>query len=282
MPQRSRACRARLAAAALLVLLTACAASRAGPVRPVASAAPVEHESEPVRTARQFFEWYLGLSQGPRGERRDAAAGELTAGGLAAEGLVTPAFAREMARRLAAQQDDFDPLLCARAAPYRIDAHVAEIAGSEARVVVHTNFTGHTIGVALERGGRAWRVSDVECPQEQAEGGQLTARQVTSRFYGWYVTYLDGALNDGAYRSQSDLTPGFIDQVEEQMAAGAVDPFLCDQGVPPRYRVDSAVTFGEVACVAVHPGGDAAEPFTVHLERGTAGWQIAGIHCPAP
>jgi hypothetical protein len=119
----------------------------------------------------------------------------------------------------------------------------------------------------------------------------------TQGFYDWYLDYVgyqpDGtfrnAMVDGAYRTNPDLAPEFVAQIDDLLASfkgqgGGYDPFLCAQDIPTRVTVDGAQVSGEQATVTVSTfwmGNPMAHRFEVALELREGAWQIVDIRCGA-
>jgi hypothetical protein len=118
--------------------------------------------------------------------------------------------------------------------------------------------------------------------------------QVVEDFYTWYLDYVaydveagtrENALVDGAYRSNEHLTEDFVGRVDEKLTAmrengpgGGYDPFLCAQDIPEHVTVLDAQITGDQAQVTVETSFPNHQ-FSLQLEEGDGGWQIADIVC---
>jgi hypothetical protein len=130
-------------------------------------------------------------------------------------------------------------------------------------------------------------------PAADASVVDETPEQVVEEFYAWYLDYVaydeqagarKNALVDGAYRSNEHLTEDFVVQIDDLLASmreenrGGYDPFLCAQDIPEHVNVTDTQVTGDQAQVTVETSFP-NHHFTLQLEDGDAGWQIADIVC---
>jgi hypothetical protein len=127
--------------------------------------------------------------------------------------------------------------------------------------------------------------------------GASSPVEAAQSFYDWYLDYVgyqpDGtfrnAMVDGAYRTNPDLAPEFVAQIDDLLASfkgqgGGYDPFLCAQDIPTRVTVGGAQVSGEQATVTVSTfwmGNPMAHRFEVALELREGAWKIVDIRCGA-
>jgi hypothetical protein len=192
------------------------------------------------------------------------------------------------ARRSAPEGMMADPFLCAQELPDDFSVILAEESDSAAVVLLGERFdlTIRNITVQLENGADGWQISDVLCSDLYTPAGVVEA------FYSAYTAYnrYDEAagtrgnlLVDGAYREMPHLTPGLISALDAQVAGGLMaDPLVCAQDVPLAVYGDEVHADDTAALVlarAYFQGNPQPHIFTVSLENGDGGWQIAQIDC---
>ena len=248
----------------------------------------------PEQVVERFYDEYLGYS-----------GNALVDGAYRSSEHLAEEFVQKVDEIIASfEKGGYDPFLCAQDIPASVSVEAADVAGDEARVILHeiwnpgTEFELiHDVEVTLRMVDGAWKIVDVACiaPQPVA----MAPEQVVQGFYDWYLGYIGdpatgemrNPLVDGAYRSSEHLTAEFVHKVDEIIPSfekGGYDPFLCAQDIPRSFTVELVDVSGDEATVLVHelwnPGTEveSVHDVTVALRMVDGAWKIADVRCDAP
>jgi hypothetical protein len=251
----------------------------------------------PADVTRDFYEWYLGVSE---------TTNPLVSGAYRDNENLSPAFVESIDATLASfdGQGAFDPILLAQDVPVQIEVGEPVVSGQEATVPVLRYWGGNPepspMMVTLVHSDGRWLIESVSAGESLdpalidlvATAGPAEVVQV---FYDWYLDYIGdrasenfrNPLVDRAYHQSPLLTDDFknhLDEVLDQEVAEfggyMADPILCAQDIPQSIMVDVTRMNSEGVASSVVSTSFSNHLISVDLRQEGESWLIRNITCP--
>lgn len=233
-------------------------------------------EKSPEAVAESFYAWYLEAYGNPAEGTIES---PLVTKVYRQSDFLTTSFIGHVDDVLAGfeTQSGYDPFLCAQDLPAEMKADGTFLHGELASVIMRSGFPGHVLTVDLQEIDGTWKISNITCG--------FSPEGTAKAFYTWYLAYIGdpaveevrNPLVDRAYRESGFLTASFIQELDEQVAAGlSADPILLAQDVPLDFSVDPGVEEG-IAIVHLQFGNENTRHLKVQMAEEMGGWKISGI-----
>jgi hypothetical protein len=247
----------------------------------------------PSDVVRSFYDWYLEYIGDPAsGEMHNP----LVDQAYRSCGYLTNDFVVEVDALIQRNHDKYgfipsDPFLCAQDIPEYVEVGDQPRTGSQASVVVSSNFSNHTFIVELEQVNDEWKICNIHCSGSDStyplpEGPiPTTPEGAVNGFYAWYLWYAKeqgNPLMDRVYRESEYLAGTFIQKVDGFLLSssnrGGYDPFLCAQDIPQYYSFDEPLISGDTARMKIQTDFE-GHVFTVLLQQINHRWVITDVLC---
>lgn len=123
------------------------------------------------------------------------------------------------------------------------------------------------------------------CAGQGDDSPTVSAVDVVSDFYYWYLGYPGNVLAEGGYHESDALSADFITQLDEFVSQRMFyDPILCAQDLPGDYRVLPGASADRVEVQTIWNVGSEYETVStleVRLTQTGGQWRIEAIECHA-